>query len=252
MATTGPGALSRRARRFPPPTAGSGKGISRGAGQGSPERLRSVIVAAALAIGLGAAALFLFQSAGPAYACDSLLSPGPSEPAPTETSSSSDASAAPTPTQRVGFSTIDMGVSHVTANSTVRYAFCPPTSGSHWEIPGRAPLPRDFYSPTDSVSPGQWVHNLEHGYVILAYRGQPDRPVTEALRGVFDEAPPSPIAVQCGLPNKLLVLRFDDIGEPFALLAWDRALLMSEFDREQALIFIEQWQDSAQAPERAC
>lgn len=235
-----------------PPASESGKGTARVAGQGRPERFRSVIVVAALAIGLGAAALFLFQSAGPAYACESLLSPGPSEPAPTQAPASTDGSVTPTPTPRVGFSTIDMGVSHVTANSTIRYAFCPPTSGAHWEIPGRAPLPRSFYSPTDSVSPGQWVHNLEHGYVILAYRGQPDRPVMEALRSVFEEAPPSQIAVQCGLPNKLLVLRFDEMGEPFALVAWDRALLMSEFDREQVLAFSEQWQDSPQAPERAC
>jgi len=39
-------------------------------------------------------------------------------------------------------------------------------------------------------------------------------------------------AIPCQLPNKVIALRFDEMSEPFAVLAWDRALLMADFDPE--------------------
>jgi hypothetical protein len=144
-----------------------------------------------------------------------------------------------------------MGRDHAGQSTTIRYAFCPPTSGPHWGS-GPSPLRRDFYSPDDGVGPGSWVHNLEHGYVVIAYKGQPSEQALDEIHAVFEQASPSEVARACGLPNKVVALRFDDMSEPYALLAWDRALLLSTFDREQALTFIEQWQDGPQTPERAC
>jgi hypothetical protein len=38
----------------------------------------------------------------------------------------------------------------------------------------------------------------------------------------------------------------------FAALAWDRALLLKDFDKQELLDFASQWQDSVQTPERIC
>lgn len=217
-------------------------------------RYRVALLVGALVLGIGVVVFILLQSSGPAYACDSLLTPGPSDPVATAAApSGSQASPGPAaPTQRLGFTTIDMGREHISANSTTRFAFCPPTSGTHWSVAGLAPIRRDFYSPDDGVAPGSWVHNLEHGYVVIAYKGVPSAADLDAIRAVFEEAPASEVAAQCGMPNKVVALRFDEMSEPFAILSWDRALLMSTFDRAQALTFIEQWQDGPQTPERAC
>jgi hypothetical protein len=247
------------------------------------ERYRGVLLAAAAAVVIGLVAIFVLQPSGPAYACDSLLTPGPTDPPPaaaatpavtgaspasipppppvggvprpaspapgdTGTVAGPSPSPQPEPTPRLGFATRDLGRGHVSPNESIRYAFCPPTSGTHWN----AAVRRAFYNPGDRMQPGQWVHNLEHGYVVIAYRGEPGATELAAAREVMDAAAPSDIAVQCGLPNKVMAVRFDDMAEPWAVLAWDRALLMTEFDPEAARIFAEQWQDSPQTPEQAC
>jgi hypothetical protein len=291
------GATSRSRSRRTAVTGGSAPG-----GQGSfIERYRGVLLAVAAAAVIGLVAIFVLQPTGPAYACDSLLSPPPDDaqaagapqapggspsadgtptaaadatpqaprvPPPPPLGGASGAGASPEPgaspaplaspspapspspepTPRLGFATRDLGRGHVPANTTVRYAFCPPTSGTHWN----AAVRRALYGPGDTLAPGQWVHNLEHGYVVIAYRGEIDADALAQVRQVMDSAAPSDIAVQCGLPNKVMALRFDDMAEPWAVLAWDRALFMSEWDPDEARTFAEQWQDSPQTPEQAC
>jgi hypothetical protein len=201
-----------------------------------------------LVLGLLAAAFYSSASAA-RYECESLLTPAP-EPAETAPAGPL-ASAAPTPL--LGFATRDQGRTHVAPNSTTTHAFCPPASGEHWSIGGgRAPLNRQFYRSGDDVSPGNWIHNLEHGGVVIAYRDQLTPEEEAGIREVFENAQQGPVAQQCGIPNKVLVVPFADMGEPFAVLAWDRVLLLSEWDTAKALAFANQWQENPQAPERAC
>ena len=68
----------------------------------------------------------------------------------------------------------------------------------------------------------------------------------------MDAVEPTDVAIACQLPNKVIALRFDEMSEPFAVLAWNRALLMAEFDRELVAAAAERFQDLPQAPERAC
>ncbi len=222
---------------------------------------------------LGVAALlavFVQSSTKTAYGCDSLLTPGPVEPAPAATpaitpepSPAADSSAAPTstpapaPTQRLGFPVTDLGTSHVRdTNQVIDYAYCPPGSGEHWSIAGEAPAPRDFYQPQDALQPQQWIHNLEHGFVLALYScGQdgkscPSEAEMAELRKVYDDTPTTDGALVCGVPNKVLVARFDDMSSRFAYLAWDRALLADQAVAEQGIAFAEQWIDPPSAPER--
>jgi hypothetical protein len=74
-----------------------------------------------------------------------------------------------------------------------------------------------------------------------------------ALRRSFDEAPLTEGASACGEPNKVIVARFDQMTTRFALVAWDRALLVDTFDVDQAKAFAQQFIDGRAAPERfAC
>lgn len=67
----------------------------------------------------------------------------------------------------------------------------------------------------------------------------------------MDDAVGDPSSAACGVPNKVIAVRFDDISTPFAVLAWDRALLLPSWDPAAALAFANQWQGSAAAPERS-
>ncbi|CAN5748769.1 hypothetical protein BH23CHL8_BH23CHL8_26490 [soil metagenome] len=208
---------------------------------------RNLLLAGVALLGVGIVAIFLVGGTSAArYVCDSLLTPPPG--ASIAPVAGPVASAAPTP--QLGFATTDLGRGHVSTGTTVRFAFCPPTSGDHWTAAGRAPLRRDVYGPGDDVSPGNWVHNLEHGYVVIAYREEPSADVLAGIREVFDTAEQGPAAAQCGIPNKVMAVQFDEMSEAYAVLAWDRAMLLPEWDTGSALAFANQWQDAPQSPER--
>ena len=255
------------------------------------DRYRGVLLGLFALLGAGLIGFFFLQSTGTAaYSCRSLMTPGPSEVVPTPTatfrptptgdataspSGSAGASASPSassspaasgspaasaspsesaaPTQRLGFQAADLGQGHVAGGSAIDYAYCPPTSGDHYNAAGQGPIRRQFFGPESQPRPGGWLHNVEHGYVVLAYRGgdgqAPSEDVLAQMRTFFETAPASTFEAPCP-PNKLIVVRFDEMATPFAMLAWDRALMMDSFDAEQALTFYEQWVDSQQAPER--
>jgi uncharacterized protein DUF3105 len=148
-----------------------------------------------------------------------------------------------------------LGRSHVPAGSSVKYGFCAPTSGDHYNIPGQAPMPAAVYGPTTERVPQYWIHNLEHGYVVLAYRcpsgvlGQGDcisQADLASIQSWFDNAPP-PTNSTCA--KKVLAVRFDTMSTRFALLAWDRALLLDVWQPETANTFAQQWMDAPTTPE---
>jgi hypothetical protein len=172
------------------------------------------------------------------------VSPGPEatpSPSPSPTPE-------PQPTQQLGFVTQDLGKNHVSESRSVGYEFCPPTSGEHYSS-DQAPLRRDFYGPTVSLGPGNWIHNLEHGYVALLYRDDPGPQVLAERERIVEEVPGGAAEERCGYA-KVIAVRFDDMSVPFAAAAWDRALLLEEFDADQLMTFAEQWQDGPVTPEQ--
>ena len=147
----------------------------------------------------------------------------------------------------LGFVVRDDG--RANSDSSINYATCPPTSGEHRA--GGA-MEQGYYGPGREQAPNDWVHNLEHGYSVIAYSGDPGSEVLSQIRAAMDAVEPSEVAVACNLPSKTLALRFDQMSEPFAVLAWDRALLLDSFDQDLVTQAATQFQDLAQAPERAC
>ena len=173
-----------------------------------------------------------------AYTCGSLLQAPPGQ----ATWSLADYGDEP-----LGFPAADAGRDH--SEGSTAYPSCPPTSGQHRAL---GALPRAYYGPSSEQEPNNWIHNLEHGYAVIAYAGDPGAEVLEQIRAAMDAPAATEVAQACALPNNVLALRFDQMSEPFAVLAWDRALLMSEFDPELAAAAAEQFQDQPGAPERAC
>jgi hypothetical protein len=153
------------------------------------------------------------------------------------------------PTPRLGFTTSHIGSEHV-RDQSIDYPFCPPTSGDHYNAAGRGPIRADVYPRTEQVSPGGWVHNLEHGYIVVLYRNTTEDPITDAefqqLESFWDQAPQLGAA---GCPRKVLVARFDEMTTPFAVLAWGRALLLDEWNVDTANTFVQQWTNHVAVPE---
>lgn len=196
------------------------------------------ILAGAIVIGgVGVVIAGLFGSAAAPYTCDSQLQP---------VAGSGVDSPIVTPQQ---------GFDHVPAGTKIDYASCPPASGPHYSQAGVAPLPPRFYEPNAGVGPGNWVHNLEHGFVVALYRCTngtcPSDTDLAALRAFVREGPVTASSTACGYQSKVLAVRFDDMATPYALVSWQRVVLLDAFD-EQAAIAYARTAIDATAREQSC
>lgn len=182
---------------------------------------------------------FLFLGASsPAYACTSVLQPEAA------------ASAAPGETPRLGQVTRDLGRYHVDVGTSVTYEFCPPTSGSHYNASRLGPIPALFYGKDDATVPEGWLHNMEHGAMVVLYRC-PEACGTDAqtsLAALQGQLPASPL---CGFPStaNVVVTRFDQMPTPYAAVVWGRVLFLDSLDVGAITTFYAQSADRAPEPQ---
>ena len=186
------------------------------------ERYRSLLVTvAAVAIVAVAVGFVFIGTTSATYTCGSQFNPSPTPPL------------APGSSAQLGFFEEDMGAAHITAGP-VNYLFCPPASGSHFNQPGVAgPIIPRLYKPDDKVGPSNWIHNLEHGAMVVLYRN--DSPGStaagqQAFKDFISTFPASPI---CKVPAgniSPVIARFDDMPHPFAALVWDRVFYLDTWD----------------------
>lgn len=219
------------------------------------ERHATAIAGAVVLVGVvGLGAWVFVQSTRPAYACQSLLTPPPATPTPAATATpgaSPTAGATPAPTPLLGFTVPDRGSAHGSGSDTITYLECPPASGTHDPVTAR----RGYYPPDSSIRPGAWIHSLEHGLVVVLYScggdgtGCPDGATLDALEAFAENAPQTDVARACGIKNKAIVARFDEMTTRFAALSWDRVMLDDTFDAPAFLAFYEQWVDRAPTSE---
>ena len=178
------------------------------------------------------------------YACTTTFNPtpAPSWVAPSAAPVASGATPAPAVTPPPpGYVQPDMGHVHAEIGSTVTYRYCPPASGRHYNGTNQGPIRAGLYGPGDTVAPPGWIHNLEHGAIVLLYsckapEGQTAPACTdtgqEQLRELLDGWPDSPV---CKIPQGPLtpvIARFDDMPSPYTALVWDVVLPMTEIDRD--------------------
>ena len=191
------------------------------------ERYRTAIVVVAAIAGIALLSAFVFfQSSQPAFACSTIWTPEPT------------ASPSPGATENLGYVQPDMGNSHVSRGEKVTYTYCAPASGSHVNLPGVAgPIPARVYGPTDNVSPTGWIHNLEHGALVVLYKtdsagATPDGQAK--FKSFYEAFPP---AQNCGP----VIAPFDQMSSPFQAILWGRVLPLETFDEQRVRAFYEQW-----------
>lgn len=133
---------------------------------------------------------------------------------------------------------------HVTTCSEVVYATDPPTSGPHYPIWAKwqtyaAPVPRGFY-----------VHNLEHGGVVIAYRC-PDGCDAElaALATMVASLPADPLCA-LGVERRVIVTPDPLLATRFAVVAWGASLVADCVDVPAFAAFIDA--RYATGPENTC
>ncbi len=185
---------------------------------------------------------FAFASATAAsYSCTNQWVPEPT------------ASPVPGASPEPGYAQPLMGASHNVANPQV-YTNCPPASGPHFNITGQGPIRPGYYAPDSGAVPMGWIHNLEHGALVLAYRcaqGDDCSDTTQQqLKAFYNSFPDtSPI---CGIPKGAVgpvIVRFDQMAYPFAAIVWGRVLPLQTLDTNAIQAFWNAWGDRT-FPER--
>ncbi len=172
-----------------------------------------------------------------AYTCGTELPPAAAAPA------------SPGASPVLGQAAPDQGRIHVPVSDTAQfYASCPPASGPHYAQPD-APIPTRFYGPDEDIRPMHWIHNLEHGGMAILYNCSNgcDQGVEDALKAFQASVSPSPL---CGIPNNVVVARFDQMAAPIAAVTWDRVLFQQKVDTQQLQTFFTQNAD--RGPEAQC
>jgi hypothetical protein len=210
------------------------------------ERYRTLIVAAAAIAGVVLISAFVFASAAsPAFACSQEWVPAPT---------ASPAAGAPA---NPGYAQPDMGRRHANLGEKVAYTYCPPASGAHYNVSGNGPIQPRLYGPSDKALPEGWIHNLEHGAMVILYRGRDGDPgITDAgqsaLQALFSSFPASPVCgIQPGTSQGPVIARFDDMATPYAAVLWGVVLPLDDLDTARILEF---WQARGERtnPEKQC
>lgn len=180
----------------------------------TPLILLGVLAIAVVSIG------FVFTRASEkAYACTNVWVPTSADTSP----------------DRLGAAQPDMGNGHVGNGDFVRYTYCAPASGKHWNVPGGPITPR-FYGADDTTYPQGWIHNLEHGGMVVLYsceQGGCDPDEQARLAAFAQDFPDSPV---CGLAGGVVgpvITRFEEMATPFAAVVWGRVLQQPALDIDE-------------------
>jgi hypothetical protein len=193
------------------------------------ERYRTPIISvAAIAVVVLAVGWVFLGSTAASWNCTNQFNPSPT---PTVTPGSA---------TRLGFVQDDMGRNHQ-AGPPFNYLYCPPASGPHYNQPGTlGPITPRVYKPDDKVGPPNWIHNLEHGAVVVLDRTDGPGATSDgqaAFNTFFANFPPSQL---CQVPPHTLspvIAPFNDMPHPFAALVWGRVLYMDTWDPNLVIKF---------------
>ncbi|HZO28043.1 MAG TPA: DUF3105 domain-containing protein [Chloroflexota bacterium] len=122
---------------------------------------------------------------------------------------------------------------HVGEGTPVTYKSRPPASGPHY------PTWSQTYGFMEPAPPaGIWLHNLEHGAVVILYNCPQACPELE--QQLKDLYPTLPLGRNArGGRARALILPYADMDHKIAVVAWGWLLELDEFDRDQIVRFYE-------------
>jgi hypothetical protein len=128
----------------------------------------------------------------------------------------------------------DEGSAHVSQNTEVPYGSNPPASGDHFQI--WAAYGRTYAS----LERGFWLHNAEHGAIVLLHRCDPAT-CPDVISGLEDAVRAFPADAACEAPvrQRALVV-FDPLlpeGVEVAAIAWTRSYTATCVDPAAIALF---------------
>ncbi len=140
----------------------------------------------------------------------------------------------------------DEGRTHVTTGAVLCYSSNPPASGSHYSAAGVSPIAPGVYD--NAVATEVWLHNLEHGTVVLLYDcgGSPcSAEFIADLQALFDSVPASPrfnekkmvIAQYAGVSGPCTGMPTFPASGPFLAISWDVQKAFDSLDTDGILDF---------------
>jgi hypothetical protein len=140
----------------------------------------------------------------------------------------------PTQDEPVGRMLPSEGAAHAEQDTPITYRSRPPTSGTHY------PTWVQNYGVLDPAPPtGNWVHNLEHGAVVILYNCPSACP--ELVQQLKDLYPTLPLGRNSrGGRPRVLIVPYADMDTKIAAVAWQWLLQQDELDVDQLTQFVEQ------------
>lgn len=137
------------------------------------------------------------------------------------------------------------GALHVPPCSPVSYVSNPPSSGNHY------PIWADYKSYDEPVPRGFWVHNLEHGAVVITYNcpGGCAGEVAQA-QSLIDSYLDQPCFTSVGVLRRIVMTPDPKLDVRWAASAWGWTLKASCFEPAVFLQFI--YDHYSHAPESEC
>src|SRR5207302_1993640 len=134
--------------------------------------------------------------------------------------------------------------SHVDEGAPLTYRNRPPSSGMHY---GTLPQSSEYRMYDTPLSPGRWVHMLEHGAVAILYRPDLcDAACVQQLGEVYDTAPRSTLV---GVRH-LVITPYQDMDHAVAVVAWGYVDELDQMDKDRVMADFKSKVDAASAPER--
>jgi hypothetical protein len=119
------------------------------------------------------------------------------------------------------------GYDHVDVCSHVTYGTNPPSSGNHY------PIWAAYQSYTTPVPEGFWVHNLEHGSIVISYNCSDGCAAdVAAAQQMIDSLAPDPVCTSLGqgVSRRIVMTPDPKLDVPFAASAWGWTLKAFCFD----------------------
>ncbi len=117
---------------------------------------------------------------------------------------------------------------HVGDASPISYVNRPPSSGRHYTRTAR------YGVTAEPVAPGNWVHNLEHGAIVLLFRCDQDcLAIAQTIQAtILPRIPESAFGSQ-----KIVATPYQDMDAPFTVVAWGWILELETLDASEIVAF---------------
>ncbi|MEO5951877.1 MAG: DUF3105 domain-containing protein [Chloroflexia bacterium] len=136
------------------------------------------------------------------------------------------------PATGLGTPVPDEGNTHVDDGTAITYKTYPPSSGTHFNDTA----PYGFSEV--QLKEGNFVHSMEHGSIVIYYKQSVSADIKQKLKDAYNTLP----AGKYG-KVKLVTTPYENMTTPLAIAAWDRLLLMNDFNYDEIQTFYTTWVD---------